>query len=317
MALLLGLGALCVRVHAQSAVTLNGLVARVNDSVITLKEVYTYIVSDLDFLERRYGDRPDVFSQRARELQARGVEDLVERQLILSEFKTGGFSLPESYIEDQIAKDTRNYGNHLTLTKTLQAQGVTFESYKQKVRERIILSAMNDKFVPRDPLISPFKIETFYKDHPDKFKLEDQVKLRMIVITNRGDDSTYSPKALAQEILVKLGEGAPFADMAKIYSQGSQSVDGGDWGWVEKSVLRPDLAQVAFSLRPGQRSDVVEKSDGCYIMFVEDSKKAHIKPLTEVRTEIENTLKADEINRLHKKWIDKLKAKSFIQYFPD
>ena len=305
------------QVQGGTAFPLNGIIARVNDSVITYKEVFTYVASDLDFINRRYGDQPDVFAQKERELRTRAVEELVERQLILNEFKTGGYNLPDSYIEDQIAKDIRNYGNRLTLTKTLQAQGLTFENYRQKIRERVILAAMTEHFIPRDPVISPFKIEKYYKDHTDKFKLEDQVKLRMIVITNRPSDTSFSPKAMAQEILDKLNEGAPFAEMAKIYSQGSQSIEGGDWGWVEKSVLRADLAEVAFSLKPGQRSGVVEKSDGCYIMLVEDAKVAHIKPLSEVRAEIESALKSEEINRLHRKWIDKLKAKSFVQYFPD
>jgi parvulin-like peptidyl-prolyl isomerase len=301
-----------------SAFPVNGIVARVNDAVITVKEVATYIASDMEFLDRRYGQQPELFEQKARELKTRAVDDLVERQLILHEFKTGGFSLPDSYIEDQITKQIReNYGNRLTLTKTLQAEGLTFESYRQKVRERIILSAMADHFVPRDPVISPARIENYYKEHQDKFKLEDEVKLRMIVLTNRPNESQYSPKVMAQEILTKLNDGAPFAEMAKIYSQGSQSIEGGDWGLVERSVLRPDLAEIAFSLKSGQLSSVVEKSDGCYIMLVEDKKMAHVKPLSEVRAEIESTLKGEEINRLHKKWIDRLKAKSLIQYFPD
>ena len=183
--------------------------------------------------------------------------------------------MPESFIEDQIAKDTRNYGNRLTLTKTLQARGAHLENYRQRVRERVILAAMVDHFIPRDPVISPFKMETYYKEHQDKYKLEDQVKLRMIVVTNRPNDTSYSPKTLAEEILAKLNEGAPFADMAKIYSQGSQSAEGGDWGWVERSVLRPDLAEVAFSLKAGQRSGLIERPDGCYLMTVEESKMAH------------------------------------------
>jgi hypothetical protein len=52
-------------------------------------------------------------------------------------------------------------------------------------------------------------------------------------------------------------------------------------------------------------------------MLVEETKVAHVRPLSEVRAEIENTLKAAETRRLHTKWIDRLKAKSFIQYFPD
>ena len=228
-----------------------------------------------------------------------------------------GTDLPESYIDDQIAKDVRNYGNRLTLTKTLQAQGLTFGSYRERIRERVILAAMVEHFIPRDPVISPYKIETYYKDHLEKFKLEDQVKLRMIVVTNRPNEALYSPKAMAQEIIAKLNEGASFAEMAKVYSQGSQSAEGGDWGWVERSVLREDLASVAFGLKAGQRSDLIERQDGCYIMLVEETKPAHTRPLSEVRSDIESALKAEETKRLHDKWIDRLKAKAFVQYFPD
>lgn len=316
-ALILGLMPMCLQAQT-GAIPLNGIVARVNDTVITMKEVLTVILPELEFLERRYGGDPVAFEQKVRELRANAIRDLVERQLILHEYKTGGYTpIPESYIEDQIAKDVRNYGNSLTLTKTLQAQGLTREGYRQKVRERVILAAMTGLFVPRNPVISPFKIETYYKENLDKFKLEDQVKLRMIVITNRPGDSLYSPKSLAEEILTKLGEGASFAEMAKVYSQGSQSAEGGDWGWVERSVLREDLAQVAFSLKPGQRSGLIERPDGCYIMLVEETKTAHTRPLSEVRSEIEATLKAEETKRLHNKWIDRLKAKSFVEYFPD
>ena len=316
LALIIGLVPLCLHGQSGAVVPLNGIVARVNDTVITRKEVLTAIRSELEFLERRYGDKPETFEQKARELRSNAVRDLVERQLILHEFKTGGFNLPDSYIEDQIAKDTRNYGNRLTLTKTLQAEGLTFENYRQRIRERVILSAMVDHFIPRDPVISPFKIETYYKENQDKFKLEDQVKLRMIVITNRPNDA-LAAKTMAQEILAKLDEGAPFAEMAKIYSQGSQSAEGGDWGWVERSVLREDLADAAFSLKAGERSGVVERPHGCYIMLVEEAKLAHIRPLSEAREEIETILKNQETKRLHDKWIERLKTKSFVQYFPD
>ncbi len=314
--LMVALAPLGLYAQSESAIPLNGIVARVNDTVITFKEVLTSIASELEFLERRYGDNPSAFEQKARELRSNAIRDLVERQLILHEFKTGGYNLPESFIEDQIAKDTRNYGNRLTLTKTLQAQGLTFENYRQRVRERVILSAMVDHFIPRDPVISPHKIEVYYKEHEDKYKLEDQVKLRMIVVTNRPNEATAS-KVMAQEIMAKLEEGADFADMARIYSQGSQSAEGGDWGWVERSVLRQDLADVAFSLKAGQRSGLVERPDGCYIMLVEESRLAHTRPLSEVRPEIETALKGEETKRLHDKWIERLKQKSFVQYFPD
>lgn len=314
LVLLLVMTQLCCGVRAATELV-NGIAVIVNEAVITYKDVQNSIAPDLEFLERRYGQQPQVLDQKVRELHQEKIEELVEWQLILHEFKTAGFSIPESYIENRIQEDIRKYGDRLTLTKTLQAQGVTYESYRTKMREKIILELMWKQHVPNDPLISPHKMEKYYAENRDKFKMEDQVKLRMIVLTNRPNDRLYAPAQLAREILAKIEEGAPFADMARVYSQGSQGVEGGDWGWVERSVLRPDLAEVAFSLKPGQRSQVVERPDGCYLMLVEESRLTHVKTLSEVRDEIESTLKALENKRLRKQWIERLKTKSFVRYF--
>ncbi len=292
----------------------NGLLVRVNDTIITYKDLETRIAPDYEFLVRQYRAQPKVFEEKISKLRQDQTQNLVEEQLILHEFKTGGFQIPESWIEDRINKDIRTYGNRLTLTKTLQAQGLTFESYRAKVRERVIIEAMRVQNIPRDPVISPFKIESYYVQNRDKFKVGDQVKLRMIVVTNRPNEALFSPPKLVQEILAKIEEGAPFAEMAKIYSQGSQSGEGGDWDWVERTVLREDLREKAFSLKPGQRG-VVEAPDGCYLMQVEESRASYVKPLSEVREEVESTLKTEETKRLHDKWIDRLKNKSFIRYF--
>ena len=103
--------------------------------------------------------------------------------------------------------------------------------------------------------------------------------------------------------------------MAAIYSEGSQRSQEGDWGWVERTVLRKELADVAFALKPGTRSGVVETPEACYLMLVEETKAAHLKDLSEVREDIERTLLGLERARLHTKYIDRLKSKSFLRYF--
>jgi peptidyl-prolyl cis-trans isomerase SurA len=295
---------------------LNGVIARVNDVIITLKDVQNRMAADLQFLERQYGAQPSVFEEKLSKLRADTVRDLVEEQLILNEFKTAGYKLPESFLEDRVNKDIeRMFGDRVTLTKTLQAQGMTFETYRKRVHERTIIGMMERQNVPQDPVISPTKIETYFVQNRDKFKVGDQVKLRMIVVTNQPSGSFYSPEKLAAEIVSKLNEGASFAEMARIYSQGSQSSEGGDWGWLERSVLRADLAEKAFALKRGERTGVITAADGYYIMLAEDTRPAHVKLLSEVRDEIESTLKSEEKERLRKKWIERMKNKSFVSYF--
>jgi parvulin-like peptidyl-prolyl isomerase len=163
-------------------------------------------------------------------------------------------------------------------------------------------------------IISPNKIEAYYQTNLARFKVDEQVKLRMIVLS-KTSDSTATVTNLAHEILLKLEGGTPFAEMASVYSDGSQRAQGGDWGWADRSMLRTNLAEIAFSLQPGQRSGVIQTPEACFIMLVEDRRPAHTKPLAEVREEIERNLIAQENERLQKKWIDRLKAKSFVRYF--
>ena len=84
---------------------------------------------------------------------------------------------------------------------------------------------------------------------------------------------------------------------------------------MQRSVLRKELAEVAFALTPGQVSDLIDTPDTCYLMLVEEKKSSHVRPLTEVSKDIEKTLRIREQAKLQKQWIEGLKKKTFIRYF--
>ena len=129
------------------------------------------------------------------------------------------------------------------------------------------------------------------------------------------DGDNGEAKKLAGDILKKIEEGAAFDEMARVNSEGLLRSSGGDRGWVERTGLRKDLADVAFALKPGQRSGVIDLPDACYLVLVEDKREAHIRPLSEVRDEIEKFLVIKERARLQQRWVDRMKTKSFVRYF--
>jgi peptidyl-prolyl cis-trans isomerase SurA len=296
----------------------DGILAIVNNSVITREQVADYVAPAIDALRQESASQGDVsgdLNQKASDVFNDGLEQLIERQLILNDFDVEGYKLPDSYV-DQLVQDRirERYGDRITLMKTLQAQGVTFEQFRKDVRDQYVEYEMRRKYVSQEIVISPYKIEQYYLAHQDDFKMGDQVKLRMIVL-NKSSDDDQSPHRMAEEILTQIKQGASFAQMASVYSEGSQRGQGGDWGWVERSVLRKELADVAFSLKPGQMSDIIETSQACYLMLVEQRRPAHVRPLSEVRDDIDATLRAQEQSRLEKQWIGNLKKKTFIRYF--
>jgi parvulin-like peptidyl-prolyl isomerase len=297
------------------AETVDTIKAVVNDKVITYAEVLDYAREAATALRQQYGSQPDVFEQKLKALMDDALDQLVERQLILHSFDTEGYKLPDGVVDDLVQERIhQQFGDRVTLIKTLQARGMTFEQYRDQIRDDYIRSALQHQNVQREVIISPSKIADYYNSHQSVFMLEDQVKLRMIVLTKPSPDDTNTVR-LAQEIEAKLKGGAHFTEMATIYSQGSQQHQQGDWGWVERSVLRKELAEVAFTLSVGQVSDPIETPDSVYVMLVEDKKSAQARPLAEVRNEIEKTIRTQQQAELQKKWIEGLKRKTFIRYF--
>ena len=306
--------AVCAPVLSRAEVA-DGIKAVVNNRVITYAEVEDYARDAANALRQQYASQPDIFQQKLNELLNDSLDQLVERQLILHSFDTEGYRLPDSAVDEMVQERIREqFGDRVTLMKTLQARGMTFEQYRQQIRDQYISSALRNQNIQREVVISPTKVVGYYQSHQDSFKVEDQVKLRMIVL-NKASADDASPAKFAREIQAKLKDGATFIEMASVYSQGSQQRQGGDWGWVERSVLRKELGDVAFALAPGQTSDVIDTADAVYLMLVEDKKPAHAKPLADVRGEIEKTLRTQLQAQLQKQWIDGLKKKTFIRYF--
>jgi parvulin-like peptidyl-prolyl isomerase len=293
----------------------DGVQAIVNDTAITYTQTREFAAPAVEQLRRQYAAQPDLLDQKLTQLFNDGLEQLVERQLILHDFDVQGYKLPDSVVDGLIQDRIRErYGDRTTFMKSLQAQGETFEQFRKEIRDQYIISALRNKNISQEIVISPYKVENFYLNHQDDFKIEDEIKLRMIVLNKPSPDDTNTLK-MASEIVAKIKEGATFQEMAAVYSQGSQQHQNGDWGWVERSVLRKELADVAFTLKGGQMSGVIETPESDYIMLVEQTRPAHVKPLGEIRDDIEKTLRAQEQTRLEKKWIESLKQKTFIRYF--
>ncbi len=311
--ILLAVGGWSLELRAELA---NGIKAVVNDSVVTVGQVQAETAVVGNELLRQYGQQPALLRQKYEEAERDSLEKALDQQLILQDFKISGYTIPESVIDEVVQREIRTrFVDRSTLIKTLQAQGITYEKWRQQARDRFIVSQLQAKNVYQESVVSPHKIELYYQEHKASYTVEEQVKLRMIVLNKSADGDNAAKLRLAGDILTKLKEGAAFSEMASTYSDGSQRSQGGDWGWVERTVLRKELADVAFALKPGELSGVIDTSQAIYIMLVEDKRATHTKPLADVREEIERNMIIQERERRQKQYIEKLKAKIFYRYF--
>jgi len=296
----------------------DGIAAIVNDSVITESQVRELVGARARALAGLYSGSE--LREKVEEARQGALKDLIDRELILQEFQSlqqeRGAAIPTYAVDDRINQIIREDfgGDRAAFIRTLKAQGYTLSQFREVETKTIIVGAMRQQYMSDKFVVSPKMIQAFYNKNKGNFTTPEQIKLRMIVL--RDDDSGIDKSTMAKEIRNKLASGADFDRMAIMYSEDPNTQDlGGDWGWIDRNTLNEDLTRKAFALGAGQVSDVVKIGDSYYIMLVEARKNASVKPIGEVRDEIERRVIQEERAAAQNRWLDRLREESYIKIY--
>jgi len=173
---------------------------------------------------------------------------------------------------------------------------------KRQIKYALVDSA---KIAAATP-VTASDLQAYYDEHRDEYRVPDQVKVRHILIKTPlpGADGKVDEKgvaearAKAESVLQQLKAGGDFAKLAEQYSEDPGSAkSGGELGWIGRGRTVPEFEKAAFSLGKGQTSDVVQSSYGFHIINVQDKQEAHVKTLSEVKSEVEEKVKAQKSAR--------------------
>ncbi len=178
-----------------------------------------------------------------------------------------------------------------------------YDKHKQefKTEPRVKLAYIRFKledYIPKVKL-SEEEIKDYYEFHKDEFKRPERIHARHILIKWTKDNPKEKEAAYkkAKEILDRLKAGEDFAKLAKQYSDDIGTKDkGGDLGFFTKGKMVPAFEKAAFSLKPGDISNIIETRFGYHIIKVEAKEPEKIFSLSEVRNKI-----VEKLNRRYAK----------------
>jgi len=248
-------------------------------------------------------------------VRLQAINDLVDRQIILQEFKKQKFQIPDYFLNDRIATIVREEfgGDRQAFVRTIEAQGFTLDRFKELERDKIVVQEMTRSAIKTNTIVPEGKIQEFYQKNVEQFSSEESMKMRMIAIKKA--ESTASRRRLTEEIRAKITDGADFGEMAHMYSDHNTQDAYGDWGWIDKKTLNPELTKAAFSLKAGEVSRVLDIGDTYYLLNAEAKKGGTVRPYKEVRDDIEKLLLQQDRQKLRQEWLLKLRKKAFIKMY--
>jgi len=319
--LMLIMVAFCLVPSARAALLADGIAAVVNDKVITYVQINQQVAETEKLLRQSLPDGSEELFERLKEAKLNVLKALIDRELIIQDFKTQGGFIPDTYTNERVNDIIRDEygGDRVAFVKTLYERGTTMQKFRDEIQDNAIVGYMRNKNVIQTVLVSPYQIEQYYQQNLRLFQQDAQIKVATIVLRKSlfpaqktgpdGKQITYDPQQeVANEILYKLDTGSSFSDLAKAYSEAGNKDDGGELGWVTqngKTAIRADLWPVIDKLQPGEHTDVL----------VEDRKKAAMTPLEDVRAQIEKTVINQESQVRQQQWLDTLRAKAFVKMF--
>ncbi len=298
-------------------VTLDGVAAYVNDTIVTVGEVNEAIAPALPQWRQVYeGAELDA---KIKEAYKDALDDLINAKLILKAYEADTKINKEGvdkYVERKVSDfiQDRFNGDRQEFLKVLKEEKISVEEWQRRMRERVIVGMMRSREVEAKVMISPKEVREIYLANPKKFYQDEQLKIRVILIHG----STNVADALIREgsvsnAMAQLKAGSDFADMAKKLSEDGKAAQGGDWGWVDAKDLRPELVSPLAAVPTNTLSGVIRMDGDFYLVKLEDRRAAGVLPFDAVRMAIEKDLRRKEIKQLSAIWVARLRKDAFIK----
>lgn len=298
----------------------DGIVAIAEDKVITVDDVRREIQPLIPQIQRE-AHNEDEFNQKLEQLQDSVIQQLIDRVLIIKAFydadKDHQRHIPDSFVDNYIADRLADQfdNDRSKFLAYLRSRGETMKDYRKEVEEDIIYHYMQSQQRKSESVVSPVRIEQFYKENKDQFYQEDSVHLRLIQLTHANGEPDSVLRARADAMLTRLHSGEKFEDLAKEYSEDSRRSKGGDWGWQKRTDLKPEFSEPCFSLKKGEVTEPISTPDGVFLLYVEDRKYAGIQPIDQVRDQIERILITQMTQSNMEHWLERLRRSGYVKHY--
>ena len=298
------------------------IIARVNNQIITRSE---FQHSKEELVKEAQQQDPVNADKLVAERDKDVLRDLIDQELLLAKGKDLGITADTEVIKklDEMRKDMK-LDSMEELEKAAQSQGVSFEDFKQNMRNQIITQQVIGKEVGSRLVISKDDEAKFYDEHKAELEQPEAVRLSEILVSTEAkpNDSTDPAKrdeaalAKANDLLAQIRKGAKFEDVAKKGSDGPTAAQGGDLGNFKRGSLAKEIEEKTFAMKANEISDVIHTKQGFIILKVTEHHSAGIPPMTEIEPQIENAVYMKRLQPALRDYLTKLREDAYIKIYP-
>lgn len=302
------------------AVEVNGIAAKVNGRVITKNEVSFMLAPVYAQLATQFPRRGPEFERQFGEARDKVLQELIDRQIILDEFKQIGAAIRPNFIDDEIKRQVRELynGDETRFREELKKSRLTMPGYREMTREKMIVQSMRAQQFADAPPPLPNEIQNEYNEIRDTLRdtSKDVITLRKIFIPAVDPESPLATPetqlALAEDLARQLTEGKDFEEIAETHSRDAFAAEGGLQEDIPRTDLAAEFAAIVFEAPEGKIVGPLLDPAGFTIVKVIGKKLGPAPPLGEVRNMIEERVRRKKTAVQYERWIESRRKRSMI-----
>jgi peptidyl-prolyl cis-trans isomerase SurA len=250
---------------AQRTQLVDRIVAIVNKEVITLSELNEAIATAERQLRRQGTAVP------ARELLERQMlERLILDKAQLQRARDSGIRVDELQVDRAVQRIAeRNRLAPADFRRALERDGISFDAYRQDLREQIILARLREREVEEKIQVSDSEIELFLEEM--KLQPAERMEFNIAHILLRIPEQATperidAVRSRAEKVAAEASGGGDFRQLAASYSDAPDALQGGSLGWRTPDRLPELFSSTVRAMEPGQVSPALRSPAGFHVL---------------------------------------------------
>ena len=290
-------------------------VAVVNGTVIKQAEFDSEMSRVLERLQRT-GRIPNDLERS--QIKKQVLENLIARELLYQESQKKGIKVDQKEIEEQITALKGRFPSEVEFKNALSTANLTEADLRFQFERDVAIRKLLDDQIGGKIAVSEKESKTYYDSNLESFKKPEQVRASHILIkVDPGADEAKKAEARTkiESLQAKLKNGEDFGALAKEYSEGPSGPKGGDLGFFGRGQMVKPFEEVAFSMKPGQVSGMVETRFGYHLIMVTERTPESTLSYEEVKDRLEQYLKQQKVQEEIAAYVETLKSNAKIERF--
>jgi peptidyl-prolyl cis-trans isomerase SurA len=301
-------------------VEVNGIAAKVNGRVITKNQVSFMLAPIYGQLAAQFPRRGPEFERQFNEAKNNIVQELIDRQIILDEFKQLGASIKPHLIDEEIKRQMRDLynGDENRFREELKRSHLTMEGYRDMTREKMIVQAMRQQQFSDAPPPLPNEINREYAELKQSMRdtSKDVISFQKIFIPRVDTENPLSTPetqlSIAEDLAKQIQGGKDFTELAKAHSKDAFAEQGGVQADVPRTDLSPEFAAIIFEAPEDKLVGPLEDPQGFTLVKITKKTYGPSPSLEKVRDMVEERVRRKKTSAQYDKWIESKRKKAMI-----